>query len=135
VARLIVEGGIVRRSPPDKYRRGASFFAVDPAYLPPGTWFTGVEPPVSRRLELERSMERRRQERMAANAARPAPPPPEPERLEEWQVRIRAARDAALNPQVPPGFGKAVGKCTVCGFPLDAIFADLGHHTAPAATR
>jgi hypothetical protein len=79
-------------------------------------------------------MERRWLERVAANASRPAPPP-ELDHLEEWEKRIRDAREAALNPPQPSGFAKAVGKCTVCGFPLDAIFADLGHHTACAGNE
>lgn len=121
----ISKRGIVRRLE-HKWSGRSTFYAVDPAYLPPGGWFPGVDPPVSRRLELERSLERRRQERLAEIAARPpAPaPPPVPEQLPEWQARIHAARELGLKPRSESG----LGKCVLCGIALDPIYEDLGYH-------
>lgn len=126
----ISKRGIVRRLE-HKWSGRSTFYAVDPAYLPPGAWFPGVDPPVSRRLELERSLERRRQERLAEIAARPPAPPPAPDDLPEWQARIRAARHTGMKPRSESG----LRRCVLCGIDLDPIYEDLGYHPYCSQTR
>lgn len=122
--------GIVHRGR-GGYGHAITFEAVEPARLPAGRWFVGVEPPKSERFKLEEAMERRHRERLEARLAAPSPtsePVPKPEQLTEVEQRIRVARDAALNPPPEPEFGKAAGVCVFCKRPLDAIYADLGYH-------